>query len=533
METIEEFNENFDVKKPKKKGLLITVIAIIAVVIALIATYFLIFTKPQFIFSKAIDKMFVKTDKIDSMKMDYKLKASVETDDISIQQYTEELEKCTLNFGFQLDAESKQEVVALGLDYKDEQVIDLKTYYNNEGIYLYLDEIFEKYIKVDTDENQIESIKEAFEQFSDENIKKSNKIMQIIRDELKEQINEEGTFEKAKETIKIGDKDKKVTKYTLDLSQESLINILSNMLLDLSEDEEFLEAMGDDSFKSELDKASKALIENSKKLDKNMLNVKINIYTKGILNNFAGMDIEINTSMNNQKAAIVFNVLKESKEIYEYSIKMKSQGINAKVLSGKIENQIEKDTKKEGKGKVIITAKVPEYIYSLKANIEVDYSIEVNNGIDKIDVSNSVNMKDLTEKDRESVRKKLMTKPLIGDFLTSMDDGLFEQAEEATDEEDELLSKAKKSTFQTNAMLIKELVSIEQVKMMTDNGGIVLEDYSVIKVENLTELKASVKEEFKDKIIVNKNGDICYNPENVTLEEKGWLEEIGIKAISS
>ena len=44
METIEEFNENFDVKKPKKKGLLIAVIAIIALAIALIATYFLIFT---------------------------------------------------------------------------------------------------------------------------------------------------------------------------------------------------------------------------------------------------------------------------------------------------------------------------------------------------------------------------------------------------------------------------------------------------------------------------------------------------------
>ena len=180
METIEEFNENFDVKKPKKKGLLITVIAIIAVVIALIATYFLIFTKPQFIFSKAIDKMFVKTEKFDSMKMDYKLKASVETDDTKIKKYTDEIEKCTLEFGLQLDAESKQEVVALGLDYKDEQVIDLKTYYNNEGIYLYLDEIFEKYIKVDMAEKEMEAIKEAF---SGENIKKSNKIMKIFRDE--------------------------------------------------------------------------------------------------------------------------------------------------------------------------------------------------------------------------------------------------------------------------------------------------------------------------------------------------------------
>lgn len=475
METIEEFNENFDVKKPKKKGLLIAVIAIIAVVIALIATYFLIFTKPQFIFSKAIDKMFVKTDKIDSMKLDYKLKASVETDDIKIKQYAEELEKCTLNFGFQLDAESKQEVVALGLDYKDEQVIDLKTYYNNEGIYLYLDEIFEKYIKVDADENQIVAIKEAFEQFSDENIKKSNKIMKIFRDELKKQIKEEGTFEKTKETIKIGDKDKKVTKYTLNLSQESLINILSNMLLNLSEDEEFLEAMGDDSFKSELEKASKALTENLNKLDKDMLNVKINIYTKGILNNFAGMDIEINTSMNNQKAAIVFNVLKESKEIYEYSIKLKSQGINAKVLSGKIENQIEKDTKNEGKGKVIITAKVPEYIYSLKANIEVDYSIEVNNGIDKVDVSNSVNMKDLTEKDTDSIRKKLMTKPLIGDFLTSMDGGLFKQAQTAAEE--------------TKKAQIQEAIALAKAEFLSAyyTQGIKLEEITEEKVKEAIE----------------------------------------------
>ena len=58
METIEQVNEDFNVKKPKKKGSIIAGIIVAVVIIALILVYFLVFAKPQFIFNGAIDKLF-------------------------------------------------------------------------------------------------------------------------------------------------------------------------------------------------------------------------------------------------------------------------------------------------------------------------------------------------------------------------------------------------------------------------------------------------------------------------------------------
>jgi flagellar basal body-associated protein FliL len=78
METLEQVNENFNVKKPKKKGLMITGIIAAVVVVALVLLYFLVLTSPKFIFGKTIDKFLaVETENYESVKIDTKIKADI------------------------------------------------------------------------------------------------------------------------------------------------------------------------------------------------------------------------------------------------------------------------------------------------------------------------------------------------------------------------------------------------------------------------------------------------------------------------
>ena len=70
MGDIEQINEEFNVKKPKKKGLIITAIVVAVIVIALLLVYFLVFAKPQYVFNTAINNIFnAKVENYNKIKL--------------------------------------------------------------------------------------------------------------------------------------------------------------------------------------------------------------------------------------------------------------------------------------------------------------------------------------------------------------------------------------------------------------------------------------------------------------------------------
>ncbi len=163
METIEQINDDFNVKKPKKKGLIIGGIIAAVVIIALVLVYFLVLAKPQFIFNGAIDKIFkIESKKCDSIKVESKISASIEAEDLELQEQLAEVQKYALKVGAQMDFEKKQEIVDLGLEYDKEAVADAKLYYNDGDAYAYFDGLFDKYIKIDMEEEQKAQLKSIF-----------------------------------------------------------------------------------------------------------------------------------------------------------------------------------------------------------------------------------------------------------------------------------------------------------------------------------------------------------------------------------
>lgn len=417
METIEQIDDDFNAKKPKKKGLIIGGIIAAVVIIALVLVYFLVLAKPQYIFNGAIDKLFkMESKSYDSIRVDSKMKVSVEAEDESIQEQLSEIEKYAFKAGTQIDFEQKKEIVNLGLEYDNDSVVDAQVYYNNGDMYTYFEGLFDKYIKLDMDEEQKEALESIFETAeSEEQIENSKKAMKIVKDELKAQIKENGEFEKEKTTIDIGDKEKKVTKTTLTLSEKELYNVISNMCSNLAENDEFL-----DCFKESPKDGLEEVANEIKDLDADSKNnVKISIYTKGLLNKIVGLDVSIYSEENKQTITLSF--VKEDENVYTYNVSVKMTGAKVDVIKGKLEIEEDKNGKDEQSGKAIITAEVVELG---KAKLEMDYSVQYNKGVDEIDTSNSINMTELTETDMQAIMEKLMERPLIGDLIKSQMNGV-------------------------------------------------------------------------------------------------------------
>lgn len=416
METIEQINDDFNVKKPKKKGLIIGGIIGAVVIIALVLVYFLVLAKPQSIFNGTIDKLFkMKSESYDTIKFESKMKISLESEDPSMQEQLVEAQKYALKVGTQMDIEKKQEIVDLGLEYDKNPVVDVKGIYDDGDMYAYFDGLFDKYIKVDMEEEQKAQLESIFENMqSEDNKENSQKAMKIVRDELKSQIKEYGEFDKEKTTIDVGDKEKKVTKTTLTLSQKDLCNVVSSICSNLAKNDKFL-----DCFEESPKDALKEMAEEIKNVDADSKNnVKISIYTKGLLNNLVAVDIEVYAAEEAQTVTI--SVVKEDEDLYSYNVSVKATGMKMDVIKGKVEVEKDKDSKDEKSGKLTITAEVVE---TGKAELVVDYSIEYNQGIDKIDTSNSINATEMTEQDMQSVMEKLMERPLIGDLIKNQMNG--------------------------------------------------------------------------------------------------------------
>lgn len=416
METIEQINDDFNVKKPKKKGLIIGGIIASIVVIALILVYFLVFAKPQFIFNSAIDRLLkIESKKCDSIKVKTKIAASIEAEDSELQEQLAEVEKYAIKLGAQMDFEKKQEIVDLGLEYDREAVADARVYYNDGDIYAYFDGLFDKYIKVDMDKEQKETMEAIFDTAaSEDQSKNSKKAMKIVRDELKVQIKEYGEFDKEKTTIDVGDKEKKVTKTTLTLSQKDLCKVVSKMCSNLAKNDKFLEC-----FEESPKDALKELAEEIKAVDADSKsNIKISIYTKGLLNDLVAVDLQVYVAEEAQ--TVTLSVVKEDKDLYAYNVSVKTVSAKVDAIKGKVEIEKDKDSKDEQSGTTTITVEVAE---TGKLKLVVDYSIEYNKGIDKIDISSSIDMTELTEQDMQAIMEKLLERPLIGDLIKNQMNG--------------------------------------------------------------------------------------------------------------
>ena len=156
--------ENFE-KKSSKKTLRIVLLVLLILAIAGAVTFFAfnkVNSKPEKIFDKAVNQMFEESDKIKEYKTaSAELDISAEVKTIGnnlnpetatqIKMISAILKDANLHTEIQVDLEKKLFDWVIVAQYENKDVINLEAIIQDEKVYFYLKDLYEKYIEVPTE----------------------------------------------------------------------------------------------------------------------------------------------------------------------------------------------------------------------------------------------------------------------------------------------------------------------------------------------------------------------------------------------
>lgn len=487
------------------------VVAAVVVILLLVAgvSYKMITSSPKNIFKgvinsayKDVDAAFTAFDEF-TKTYNFEEKAIVVNFDTTLDTNIKEITEITDQLGFKIKDVTVG--VTAGVDYKDEKVlaggfikgekekIDA-TMMLEDGIFYIGTSLLEDVLKykddtLDIDFSELKEVIESAEISTDVNDYRN--AVKSIKNAFIASISNEYT-EKESAKLEIAGKDVKVTKNSLVLDEDSLEYMIETIADKLTEDDEFLKSAsaigGVD--KKEIKEALKMLKESAGEIEESA-EVKINIYTKGFLNTYAGFGLEVEGKeyltyvVDGDDFELVFD---DQYEDYgtKVVVSVKDTKLTAEVNGEKIFTGTVKELSDE-KIDLTIKSAVKElpfemsYYYDVKGKFEMTMDLEIEGT--KVGLVAKVNEKAEDEKVAGEYELKLTADgeiPLDSYNTLKLDNGYISvkgtYSLEATDDLDTLNTKnAKDVTTMTDT----DMANLE--KTLLDNLNKVAENDSVFK----------------------------------------------------
>lgn len=487
------------------------VVVAVVVILLLVAgvSYKMITSSPKNIFKgvinsayKDVDAAFTAFDEF-TKTYNFEEKAIVVDFDTTLDTNIKEITEITDQLGFKIKDVTVG--VTAGVDYKDEKVlaggfikgekekIDA-TMMLEDGIFYIGTSLLEDVLKykddtLDIDFSELKEVIESAEISTDVNDYRN--AVKSIKNAFIASISNEYT-EKESAKLEIAGKDVKVTKNSLVLDEDSLEYMIETIADKLTEDDEFLKSAsaigGVD--KKEIKEALKMLKESAGEIEESA-EVKINIYTKGFLNTYAGFGLEVEGKeyltyvVDGDDFELVFD---DQYEDYgtKVVVSVKDTKLTAEVNGEKIFTGTVKELSDE-KIDLTIKSAVKElpfemsYYYDVKGKFEMTMDLEIEGT--KVGLVAKVNEKAEDEKVAGEYELKLTADgeiPLDSYNTLKLDNGYISvkgtYSLEATDDLDTLNTKnAKDVTTMTDT----DMANLE--KALLDNLNKVAENDSVFK----------------------------------------------------
>lgn len=376
--------ENKKEKRKKSKLPIILTIAIILVIAAVaIILWLFVFNKkgPKEVFTNffktATSKLLVDdSKKYDTISSKFDLAMNFSSTDTTLSEIFDVTNKVGISGAMQLDYKNKLMNVNLKLDYDDDQFTNLILYGENNNMYMYLDGLYDKYIKTEVDMDDLYNT--------------NNDDLNTIKESLDKAFNtalKDDYLSQSKETIKVNGKDKKVTSSVLTIDKSNSANFFGDFFNTLANDDKFVNVISKlngteaSEVKSEL-KEVEATFEGDEKL-------VISIYTEGVKNDFVG----VNGKTTIDGETVEMSVIKNDESNYDLII---SNGIISYTLKLNI-------TESNDTTKYVISANDG----TNKIEITLNESVKYNETIEKLDVTNSIDDSLLTDADLEKIQSNL------------------------------------------------------------------------------------------------------------------------------
>lgn len=407
--------KDFEKKSTKKIGIIIAVIVVLLIAAAIGGIVYLNYTrKPEKIFAKAVEDIFEMPEKENakSGKVELELSADIEANEPEIRAMNEFLKEIKLKSTTEIDVDKKILNENLTATYNGEQVISLDALVQNETMYLYLKDIYSKYIELNEEYLEGLNLSTIFETTTDtvsEDLLKD--IKQIILDEM-----EKGKF--TKEKVEVDGEN--IQKSTLRLTEKEVLEITLKILKKIYEYQpiaELAELIDDLEYEIEY-------LDNTKNY------VDISIYTKGLTNKFVKADIVLVNVEDDE--LIVCELNKKAKNETEISFAINEESTKVSGATKLIEFTIKEEN--ENKGTIAMKMNIEEG-YSIALTIK--YVVDYNAKIEARNTHNSIDINSLTEADAmemyENIQKNEILYGIVEQLIMTIqtNSNLLEQANEA------------------------------------------------------------------------------------------------------
>jgi hypothetical protein len=297
------------------------VIGIILIIVLVFGTYMFLMNKPKNIFASAINRTYkefkvglnsIYDNKIAQLAKenvvisDIKLTLSSEanTENESLQAIFDIIDNLAFNMTYSRDIPNKKMALDVNAKLEDENLIDFHLYNENNNSYLYIEEVYDKYLELkglDLSSIYEESNTEDIEYLVD-------KIKELLIDSLKDEY-----FEKGKVTIDINGEKVETTKSTLILTYTRIKDITLYIIENLRKDDKTIDALvnfneqiSDDIVtKGDIEKSLDDLIKEIKEdeYDDSITNeIHISVYVKGLFNEAVKYEL---TSINEDDTTVM------------------------------------------------------------------------------------------------------------------------------------------------------------------------------------------------------------------------------------
>jgi len=381
-----EENKNETPTKKNNKGLVAVLAIIIIAILAGVGYYFLKPTSPKDVFVGGINSAFENSEK--SLAEDVKkinttvtLSGNIESSNKEVNQVAKYINEGKLSYNVQLDKETKKVLLSANVDYKKENLLSGKVYYTagDENIYLYVQDLFDKYFKfnlkeVTDSEEELSSIENIFNGEASNPLGKtdSKKAISIVKDTITNNLKDE-YFTKEKVDG--------MTKNTMKLTVAELKQMTKNIVTSLQNNQEFMNCFEK---KDELKESFDDLLEGISEVDSEVdnYNLEASIYTKGLKNEVEKFEIKL--------------------------IASETEQMNMTIVETE-------------KGKFVIDADISE-VGKVKLNMEVKN--DTNTDIENVNVSDSVEINNLTQADQLKLLGNLMNMKLYKYIAPLMQTGM-------------------------------------------------------------------------------------------------------------
>lgn len=412
-----------------KKSLKMPIIILVAVLVILLVGAVVYVTnnnKPKNIFMGAIDAVLgaseTKTEEIKTVNATIGLGVNINSQDATIAKAAEYINKAKFTLNAQMDLEQETEFVKLGVDYDNEKVLDAKISYKNQedNIYAKVEELFDKSFAIEVDEEMKAQFKTIFEEakaLSTGDYENSKKASEILKDSITNRLKDE-YFSQENVEIDVNGEKVSTRKSVLTLTPPQLKEVLGGIVSDLKNSEEFINCFVEEDreeIKNVLNELETSV--NSITSEDENVTVKFNLYTKGMNQQFVKFEVVATNSIDEY----AISVLKTDAENYTLIANQKVDGEASELLNCTITVKVVNDTTTD------LTVKVNvEELGEVTVNLQASYVI--NEAIESIDTTNSVNIEELTEADQQKIMTNLegmKIYTIVQDIITEYSSAMY------------------------------------------------------------------------------------------------------------